>query len=65
MKKRKSLDHRPLVFTREDLREAWDKALAGSTVGENRIPVARSFESYSYKALEEALEKRHARKNRR
>lgn len=44
-----------LSFTLWQLREAWDKALAGSTVGERTIPVARSFESYSYCAMEDAL----------
>ena len=57
MKNRKAVDHKPLTFTLWDLRQAWDKALAGSTVGEHKIPVARSFESYSYRALEEQLEK--------
>lgn len=57
-KKRKAVDHRPAEnFTLYDLRVAWDQALAGSTVGEHKIPVARSFESFSFRALETALQK--------
>lgn len=56
-KQRKAVDHKQATFTLWDLRVAWDKALAGSTVGEHRIPVARSFESFSYRALEKELER--------
>ncbi len=50
-----SPDHEPTLFTLGDLRRAWDASLAGGTVGEKKLPISRSFESYSFRALEEEL----------